>query len=63
MREIEVRCNMEEQEREQDEWKIKLLSEFITAITGSQSEKIENMLYEPYMFRCCLEDTLYMWYV
>ena len=28
-----------------------------------KQEEIENMLYDPYMFRCCLEDTLDMWYV
>lgn len=30
---------------------------------GFDEEEIENMLYDPYMFRCCLEDTLDMWYV
>lgn len=53
---------MENQEYEQNEWKVALQSEILTAMTGSADEKAHAYAEVGYYYECCAQALLYKYY-
>ena len=53
---------MEDQEYEQDEWKIALHTEFLTAMTGNPVEKVHACEKVGYYYQCCAPASLCKYY-
>lgn len=53
---------MKDQEYEQDEWKIALYTELLTAITGNTVEKAHTYEEVGYYYQCCAPASLYKYY-
>ena len=53
---------MEDQKYEQDEWKIPLHTELLTAMTGNPAEKARAYAEIGYYYQCCAPASLYKYY-